>query len=312
MNKVAVLLSTYNGSKFLRAQLESLCNQSHAAIEIFVRDDGSVDDTLNILESACLHVLPDTQNLGATKSFSILLDYAVSNSDADYFMFCDQDDIWLSDKVAITLAQLLTMEAAHGDIPLLVHTDLEVVDEALNIISHSMWDYEYILPQKNTLSRLLIQNTVTGCTMMINRKLAEKCISIPSKAIMHDWWIALVASYFGKIGYVERVTIKYRQHAKNTVGVKRFDISAVAHLLSLLKNLIFRDNTCLSHLAVNLRQARAFLEVFENDLDNEARTMLVEFLNLGKKNYLQRRVTLLKYNLLKQGFIRSAGLLVRI
>ncbi|MFD3302222.1 glycosyltransferase [Aquipseudomonas alcaligenes] len=148
MNKVAVLLSTYNGSKFLRAQLESLCNQSHAPIEIFVRDDGSVDDTLNILESACLHVLPGTQNLGATKSFSVLLDYAVSNSDADYFMFCDQDDIWFGDKVEITLAQLLTMEAAHGVIPLLVHTDLEVVDEALNRISHSMWDYEYILPQK--------------------------------------------------------------------------------------------------------------------------------------------------------------------
>ncbi|MFD3302221.1 hypothetical protein [Aquipseudomonas alcaligenes] len=129
---------------------------------------------------------------------------------------------------------------------------------------------------------------------------------------MHDWWIALIASYFGKIGYVERVTVKYRQHAKNTVGVKGFDISAAAHLISLLKYLIFRDNDCLSHLAVNLRQARAFLETFENDLDNEARTMLVEFINLGQKKFLQRRLTLVKYRLLKQGFVRNAGLLVRI
>ncbi|MGA4533299.1 glycosyltransferase family 2 protein [Ectopseudomonas chengduensis] len=312
MKTVVILLSTYNGSRFLRPQVESLYNQSHAAIKIFVRDDGSFDDTLDILESSGLNVLPENENLGAKKSFSALLNYAVLNCDADYFMFCDQDDVWFCDKVKVTLSQLQAMESIYGDIPLLVHTDLEVVDETLNVVSHSMWEYEYILPQKNKLSRLLVQNTVTGCTMMINRKLAEKCLFIPSEAIMHDWWIALAASYFGKIGYVKQSTIKYRQHARNTIGAKKFDVRHFLHFLILFKCLFFRDKSCLEHLEANLQQARAFLNYFEADLDSGTRKMLSEFACLRHKSFFQRRVTLLKYKLLRQGFIRNFSLLFRI
>lgn len=310
--KVAILLSAYNGAGFLKVQLDSLLAQSYTNIEIFVRDDGSVDDTIQILCGYKVNVVPASKNLGAIKSFATLLDYSVSSSDAEYFMFCDQDDVWFSKKVEVTLARMLKMDAAYGDVPLLVHTDLEVVDEDLNLIAESMWEYEYILPNKNTLSRLLIQNTITGCTMMVNRKLAEKCVSIPDGAIMHDWWMGLVASYFGKISYIDEVTIKYRQHGGNAIGAKKFKFGVVLYFLSLCKSLIFRRNACLDHLGVNLQQAKAFLETFHGELDDKTRDMLNDFVGLNSQGFLKRRVTLLKYGLLRQGIVRNAGLFVRV
>ena len=310
--KVAILLSAYNGAGFLKVQLDSLLAQSYTNIEIFVRDDGSVDDTIQILCGYEVNVVQASKNLGAKKSFATLLDYSVSNSDADYFMFCDQDDVWFSKKVEVTLAHMLKMGAAYGDVPLLVHTDLEVVDEDLNLIAASMWEYEYILPNKNTLSRLLIQNTITGCTMMVNRKLAEKCVSIPDGAIMHDWWMGLVASYFGKISYIDEVTIKYRQHRGNAIGAKKFKFSVVLYFLSLCKSLIFRRNACLDHLDVNLQQAKAFLDAFHGELDDKTRGMLNDFVGLNSQGFLKRRVTLLRYGLFRQGIVRNAGLFVRI
>lgn len=310
--KIAILLSTYNGSAYLRQQLDSLCDQSQKEIGIFVRDDGSADDTLKILSEYNVVKLPCGQNLGSKNSFAALLNYAVAHSNAQYFMFCDQDDFWLQAKVEKTLDKIVTMEKKYGLIPVLVHTDLEVVDSALNSISASMWDYEYILPSKNSFSRLLIQNTVTGCTSMLNRQLAEKCIDIPEKAIMHDWWVGLVASYFGKIGYINEATIKYRQHGENTIGAKRFKLNVAMHLLGLCRGLIFRNNACLEGLGVNMQQAKSFLDAFECELDARTKNMLVEFAELGRKNFLQRRLILLKYNLFRQGFIRNADLLVRI
>lgn len=310
--KVAILLSAYNGAGFLKVQLDSLLAQSYTNIEIFVRDDGSVDDTIQILCGYEVNVVQASKNLGAKKSFATLLDYSVSNSDADYFMFCDQDDVWFSKKVEVTLAHMLKMGAAYGDVPLLVHTDLEVVDEDLNLIAASMWEYEYILPNKNTLSRLLIQNTITGCTMMVNRKLAEKCVSIPDGAIMHDWWMGLVASYFGKISYIDEVTIKYRQHRGNAIGAKKFKFSVVLYFLSLCKSLIFRRNACLDHLDVNLQQAKAFLDAFHGELDDKTRGMLNDFVGLNSQGFLKRRVTLLRYGLFRQGIVRNAGLFVRV
>lgn len=310
--KIAVLLSTYNGSAFLSQQLDSLFGQTYNKLDVFVRDDGSVDDSLSILSGYPVHLLPGTQNLGSKSSFAVLLAHAFENSNADYFMFCDQDDVWYEGKVEKSLKKIQAMEAQYGCIPLLVHTDLEVVDSSLTTVAASMWRYEYILPNKNSFSRLLIQNTITGCTIIINRKLAEKCLAIPGQAIMHDWWLGLVASCFGKIGFINEATIKYRQHGSNTIGAKQFKVGFSVHLLGLLKALTFRHGSSLDGLDVNIRQAESFLEVFEGELDLETKTILADFMALSERSFLQRRVILLKYNLLKQGFIRNVNFLLRI
>ena len=310
--KVTILLSTYNGSKYLREQLDSLLAQSYSNIEIIARDDGSSDEMLQILRSYNIQFMPIVENLGAKGSFSTLLDFALSHTQADYFMFCDQDDVWNSDKVEKTLAKMKSMEKEFGNFPLLVHTDLEIVDVSLKTIEPSMWAYEYNFPYKNSLSRLLMQNTVTGCTVMINRALAKKCLNIPDTAVMHDWWVGLVASHFGKIGYVEEATIKYRQHGKNSIGVSAFKVNVAQHVLGLIYGGVFRDKDYIKQLQVNIDQANAFLQVFHKELDDKTKDMLIDFTSLEIKSFWQRRLIILKHKLLRQGFLRNIGLFLKI
>ena len=277
MLNISILLSTYKGSRYLKNQLDSLMAQTYKVFDIIARDDGSSDSTLKILKSYDVEVLDINQNLGAKGSFSELLSYAVANSDSEYFMFCDQDDVWHDKKVEKTLAKMEEMEKEFGNIPLLVHTDLEVVDEKLNTINSSFMNFQKINPGINKFHNLLIQNAITGCTVMINRKLAQMCLPIPDKAIMHDWWIGLVASQFGKIGYLNESTIKYRQHKSNTIGAKGFDINFV--LKSISKKV---------SLGGNISQAKAFLKQFRNELDDKTIKMLEDFTALEQKSWSQK------------------------
>jgi len=155
--KVSILLSTYNGAKHLKEQLDSLYSQTYSDIEIIARDDGSSDNTIEILKSYDVKFLMTKENLGAKGSFAELLSYAVAYSDCEYFMFCDQDDVWESDKVEKTFAKMQELEQEFGNIPLLVHTDLGVVDERLHSINSSFMDFQKIDPTKNEFHNLLIQ-----------------------------------------------------------------------------------------------------------------------------------------------------------
>lgn len=302
--KIGILLSTYNGNKYIIEQLESLLFQNYNEIEIIVRDDKSRDNTIDLIKSYDVKLVETKKNLGAKRSFAELLNYAILNSDAEYFMFCDQDDVWENDKVEKTLAKMQEMEQKFGDISLLVHTDLEVVDVKLNTINSSFMNFQKIDHSKKSFNNLLMQNIITGCTVIINRKLAQKCLPIPSGAIMHDWWIGLVASKFGEIGYLDEVTIKYRQHASNTIGAKGFSYWGI-----IKKGF---DISYKIKIDTNITQAKAFLEQFRDELDDETIKMLQEFSTLEQKSWWQKRAVLLKYKLFKQGFIRNVGLFLKI
>ena len=304
MLKISILLSTYNGEKYLKEQLDSLFLQTYNDFNILIRDDGSTDKTKDILKeyknnypNKMQIIEDDIGNLGSSKSFMKLLEYS---SDCEYIMFCDQDDVWLPEKTELTLKKIIEMEEEFGDIPLLVHTELEVVDEKLNTINSSFMNFQKIDPKKNKFHNLLIQNTITGCTVMINRQLAQMCLPIPDGAIMHDCWIGLVASKFGKIGYLDESMIKYRQHKSNTIGAKGFDVNFVLKSIKKVS------------LGGNISQAKAFLKQFRNELDDKTIKMLEEFIALEQKSWSQKRTILLKYKLLKQGFIRNAGLFLKI
>lgn len=298
---VTILLSTYNGEKYLKEQLDSLYNQTYENFKIIVRDDKSTDSSIAILKSYDLKIMPSRDNLGAKGSFSALLDYAVQNSDAEYFMFCDQDDVWEKDKIEKTVTKMQCLEKGYTNKPLLVHSDLMVVDKDLNIINNSFWSYEKIDPTINSFNRLLIQNTITGCTMMVNRKLAELSNPIPFEVIMHDSWLGLVASYFGKISVINESTILYRQHSLNSVGTKGFGVQYILNKL-LQKNVLLKNSL----------QAKAFLDRYRDMLDNNTVKMLEDFSTIESKSFWQRRKILLKHKLLKQGFIRNIGILVKI
>lgn len=305
---ILIILSTYNGEKYLKEQLDSIFFQTYKNFEIIARDDGSNDNTINILKSYNIKILDTDKNLGAKLSFSTLLNYAVKNTDAEYFMFCDQDDIWKSDKIEKTIANMKELEKENSDLPLLVHTDLEVVDEKLNVLNKSFWKYEKRDPSLNSINRLIMQSTVTGCTMMINRKLAELSFPVSENSIMHDWWISMVASNFGKIAYLEESTISYRQHSSNDTGSKKFGLSLI---LKMAVNFLFYDELY-KHLDRNINQAKSFLNQYESLLDTDTKNMLRDFVSIKDKSFLEKRRILLKHDILKQGISKNLGLLLKI
>jgi len=298
---LAVLLSTYNGADFLSTQLDSLEKQSYRDFQLYVRDDGSSDTTVEILSSYDCKQLDSSENLGSTESFLRLLKYALQESENRYFMFCDQDDFWKEDKIEKSLQKMRDLEKRFAKKPLLVHTDLEVVDASLQRVKDSFWEYEKIDPSLNSFHRLLMQNTVTGCTVIINRELAEMVSSPASKAVLHDSWLALIASYFGTIDFIPESTILYRQHQQNSIGTKGISLDYLINRLQK-RDFLFR----------NIAQAKAFLELYGDRLDKETLLMLEDFISIESKTFFQKRKILLKYKLLKQGFLRNLGLLVKV
>jgi glycosyltransferase involved in cell wall biosynthesis len=226
---VLVLLPTFNGALFLREQLNSIFQQEGVSVKIVASDDGSTDGTVAILKEFDIEILPFKERLYPSQNVSKLL-----NRKAPYVALADQDDVWKKDKLLLSLKKMKEMEEMFGkNTPLLVHTDLEVVDVDLNRIAPSFFKYSRLNPLPNFKS-LLTKNSVTGCTILMNEPLVTLAMPIPSEAIMHDWWIALVASAFGKIGVVDKPLVSYRQHKNNTVGAVSY-----YNLIKRIKNFFY-------------------------------------------------------------------------
>ncbi len=242
--KIAILLATYNGGKYIWEQLESLFQQSCKLFHLYVRDDGSTDDTMKIIEQFHemypdrVTILKDSQkHRGAAKSFMYLLE----NVDSEYYMFCDQDDIWLPEKIEKTFAQMKDIEAesvrkgtAAKKIPILVATDLGVVDEQLNLISPSFNKDLKIDVFRKHPELICVRHVVTGCTMMFNRATKQASLPMSPRATMHDEWVALCVHFKGGvISIIDDSPILYRQHTSNTLGAeqarKGFFARATAH-----------------------------------------------------------------------------------
>ncbi|MGO3738692.1 MAG: glycosyltransferase family 2 protein [Marinomonas foliarum] len=225
---IQILLATYNGAKYLEAQLDSLLAQTCKRWTLIAHDDGSNDHTLDILRAYQLNypdvieILEDGLTFGnARDNFTHLL----GASTAEYVMFCDQDDVWLPDKIEKTLHKMQASEGLHPSLPVVVHTDLEVVDESLCSIAPSMFEYQGLEKSIKSLLQILAKNSVTGCTMMMNRQAITVSLPILPSAVMHDWWIAaMVIKYQGVVEFIDELLIHYRQHSGNSVGAKKNSI----------------------------------------------------------------------------------------
>jgi len=244
---IDILLATYNGWKYLREQIDSILAQSCQDWQLLIRDDGSDDDTLSIIKDYVgrypdrIKLVEDNNgHLGTSLNFQRLLENSVS----EYIMFSDQDDVWLPQKIEATLNLMEATEEEYPNKPILVHTDLRVVDSQLKTIAKSMWQYQGTSPETgNDLNKVVLQNVVTGCTIMINRKAKAVSLPIPKEAVMHDWWIAISVAKHGKIVYVSDQLVLHRQHPNNTVGAKktlRQDIMGFFKNLSSLKKRVMK------------------------------------------------------------------------
>lgn len=310
--KVDILLGTYNGAKYLPELLESLENQTYTHWKLLVRDDCSKDDTNNIILKfkqkypEKVEVIDNEgKNLGACKNFLKILEF----SKGEYVFFCDQDDVWLPDKLEKMVRKANEIESKYPDIPFLIHHDLVVVDENLNIIGDSFWRYQYIKPDFcKTLPRLLVTNSVTGCATLINKKLKEIILPAPDGVIMHDWWIALTASAFGQIFWIPDRLVLYRQHGKNDVGAKAWTLSYIVR-----KAITFYDREALlKGFRDTIKQANIFYRKYKNDLSESNRVLVEKYINLLNENFLLRRLNIIKYGFLRTGLIRNIGFLLRI
>jgi glycosyltransferase involved in cell wall biosynthesis len=222
---IDILLATYNGEKYLGEQIESILEQSNRDWQLLIRDDGSEDGTVSIIKdyaakySDRIKLVEDNAGrLGTKLNFERLLQC----SNSEYVMFCDQDDVWLPKKIEITLNLMKSTEKEHPGKPVLVHTDLRVVDSRLKTIAKSMWRYQRTSPETGAdINKVMLQNVATGCTIMINRKAKSISLPIPEEAVMHDWWIVINVAKHGKIAHVPDQLVLYRQHPDNAVGAKK-------------------------------------------------------------------------------------------
>jgi hypothetical protein len=224
-------------------------------------------------------------------------------------MFCDQDDVWMANKVELMIDRLCDLELRYGkNTPLLVHSDLKVTDANMRVISESLWKYQYLLPETEaSLPRLLMQNVITGNTAIINQRAKELALPIPDGAIMHDWWLALVIVAFGRIEHVPVPTILYRQHESNTISAKKWGYWQILNIKALrrsvpgvqaLKQSIHRCE----------EQARCFLSMYAAKLDPDQREIVSALARLSNYNPVVRKWMIWHYRLFKVGFLRNAVL----
>nr|WP_256354163.1 glycosyltransferase family 2 protein [Variovorax sp. dw_308] len=209
--RVAVLMSTYQGARYITEQLQSVLAQLPAQGTVIVRDDGSSDETVaKIAALADLRVnVVQGPNLGFGQSFLTLL--ARAPVDVDMVMFADQDDVWLPGKIERAWQQL----SALGDVPALYGSAQMLADQDLRPLKTS-----WRPPRGPSFTNALTENIIVGCTTAINRpavKILQRA-GIPPGLRFHDWWIYLVVSALGVVTYDEEATLLYRQHDANVIG----------------------------------------------------------------------------------------------
>lgn len=236
-DNIAILLSTYNGESYLKNQIDSIINQDFKNWNLFIRDDGSIDNTLEIVEEYCeknknINLIPDTSNKGAALSFMALLNYV----EADYYMFCDQDDIWFNNKIDTVFKILKEVERGEQK-PILVFSDAQVVDQNLNIMDSSFWSYNKVSPSL-LLSQpeyISIFNCAPGCTMIFNNALKNHLSDYDKNIMMHDWFIMIKALQNGTVEFSDQALMMYRQHENNVIGASEISIKERAQKLTKIK-----------------------------------------------------------------------------
>ena len=293
--KVNIVMSTYNGEKYLADQIKSIQSQTFEDWQLLIRDDGSSDNTPSIIRDMAkkddrIHFINDGQNenYGVIKSFYHLVKYDSS----DYYFFSDQDDVWLPEKIEVTLKRA---QIESSDNPLLVYTDLKVVNEDLEVLQESMIKSQSY--HANTeLVQELTENTVTGGTMMINKALADKW-QVYDNLLMHDWYLALLAASLGKLIYIDQATQLYRQHEANVLGARTWSKRA--------KNWL-KPNTLISKYWWLIKSSQNQAEkLLAQEMSESSTQMVKAYVYLMDNNWLDRWRLLREYKFKKNRWFHT-------
>ena len=282
-----VLLAAYNGEKHLQKQLDSLRNQTDPDFTVLMQDDGSSDRTVALLEAVCREdprfrlAGESGRHLGPAGNFLSL----IRQSDASRVMLCDQDDLWEPEKVARLKQAMDQAEKTYGaDCPLLVHSDCLLMGENGEPLPETFFRHQGWDPSAVTLPRLLVQNNVTGCTLMMNRPLAS-LIAEHGKAkdlFMHDWFIALTAASFGHVIFLNEPLTRYRQHGENAVGASK------KGLLSRGFTALRQRSKAKRRILLTYTHTMVFRKLYEGQLPEEADRLTAAYLATRRMPKLRR------------------------
>lgn len=283
--KIQILMSTYNGESYLREQLDSFLElEKFDEIKVLIRDDGSNDTTLEILEEYHnkygFEVIKG-KNLGVNESMKILFENADMN--CDFFSISDQDDIWIRDKFKKALDLL---EKENQKVPLLFSSCSEIVSEKLEHIGST------IIPMKNiSFYNAISQNITPGHTQVFNRALMNKLLNIDTTDIhVIDWWIYLIATSLGKVIFICDFTVKHRQHGKNSVG---YELNFLKKIINRIKALNKKDANSIS------RQLYSFRSHYKNELNSKYLKEIDNYF-VSQRNILTRIKYVLKTPIYRQ------------
>lgn len=305
MAKVHIMMATYNGEKYIKEQINSILNQTYTDWKLYVSDDCSTDATYKILCEYVeqypkkIEIINHNKKMGGAKeNFSFLYEHV---PEADYYMFADQDDVWIESKIEKMIC--FFEEKVAEEIPVLIYCDLYITNHSLEIISDSFMKHQKYEREKQNTYSVLSKNYIPGCVMMFNDNLKKVVKRIPLDCFMHDWWLTLGAMFFGKVYFYNESLNYYRQHENNTIGAS-MNQSLIGGIVNILKGM-FRspikrakdiiDSNSKSLLQVN-KQTSLFLEKYNDVLKENDKKCFEKFhVVINGKNRIKSVFIFLKY-----------------
>lgn len=280
--KVSVAMATYNGEKYLEDQLNSIILQDYKIFEIVIVDDCSTDNTWRILNEFSfkynfIKIHKNKQNSGPINTFF----KAIELTNGDYIALSDQDDIWMKNKISMSLNELIKNELK--DSPCCVFTDLILADSNLHTLNNSFLQLHGHQPDNENFYTLLYSNSVVGCTILVNKEIKLFLLKETDDIIMHDHYIALICSLFGSIKFIKINPIIYRNHQQSVTN--KFKENSIFKLFNIKSKIN-------SYLKKELTQAILIKNNFKHNFDNKKLKILDYFINVCESGYILKKINL--------------------
>jgi len=302
---VTILLATFNGDHYLKDQIESIIRQTHSHWELWIRDDCSTDNTIKLINSFMLKdnrikmLSNHNKRLGACMNFAELMEHVDC---ANYISFSDQDDVWHPYKIEMTLKKILEEEKRHGNTtPILVHTDFEFVNsELIHLKAKKNIAYRFSNQPELIANKLLSQNYIYGCTMLINKSLLRASLPISQCAENHDYWIALVASCIGKVFFIPNKAMSFKQHGSNvSMGLK------ASSFRNRFNRVFLKWPETVKLKDKRIEQIVALRDLLKDQLPFQKQKLLNDYIDIAKKGGIQSILFSMENQIRRQGVIQT-------
>lgn len=242
----AILLAAYNAEKFLEEQIDSILAQTNQEWTLYIRNDGSNDGTQNVIDrymekysEKIIQIDKGGENLGCRNNFFRLLEVVES----EYYVFSDADDIWLDDKVEVSLNAIKQAEHEYPNTPVMAFGDTIVCDSKMNVLEESYWTSVKIDPEKFlSYNYMAVCCTAGGSCSIFNQKVKDALFPLANNNLIYDYWIALVVAKVGKLKVIHRPLKYYRQHDNQVCGVAIQNENALRYKFSKIGSLLREYN----------------------------------------------------------------------